>query len=163
MFMASTYAKRSAVILYSNIIFICVIPAIAASCKSSKKTYKSDCDVNVTFKRVPFTKLIDSIGNYDQEYVEVSGTYREAKEKSALYNDSLFTDHSDKHALWINFSQDCPLYLEGTRTGLFEATDGDFTSINNKTITVRGRIDVHNTGHLGHYKATMDRVSLVRL
>ncbi|MCR8559502.1 hypothetical protein KXD93_17725 [Mucilaginibacter sp. BJC16-A38] len=161
--MASTYAKRSAVILYGKLALPCLMSVVLLSCKNNKGVYKSNCDIAITFKKVTFTKLIDSIKNYDQQYVEVSGIYKEAREQSALYNDSLFTDHSDKHAIWINFSQDCPLYLEGTHTGLFEASDGGFTPMNNKNITVRGRIDLHNTGHLGHYKATMDRVSFVEL
>jgi hypothetical protein len=161
--MASSCAKHSSVVLYNQIVLLCFIPVVMQSCKSNKGIYKSDCDIAITFKKVGFTQLIDSIKNYDQQYVEVSGTYKEAKEQSALYNDSLFTDHSNKHALWINFSQDCPLYLEGTRTGLFEANDGEFTPINNKKIVIRGRIDLHNTGHLGLYKGTVDRVSFVKL
>jgi len=161
--MASTYAKHAAVILYHQIGLLCFVLVVLQSCKGNKGIYKSNCDVAVTFKKVGFTQLIDSIKNYDQQYVEVSGTYREAKEQSALYNDSLFTDHSNKHALWINFSQDCLLYLEGTRTGLFEANDGEFTPINNKRVIIRGRIDLRNMGHLGLYKGTMDRVSFVKL
>ncbi|MDB4923409.1 hypothetical protein [Mucilaginibacter sp.] len=155
--------KRSAAMLYNQLAILCLLPVFLQSCGSNKKIYKSNCDVNITFKKVGFTQLIDSIKNYDQQYVEVSGTYREAKEQSALYNDSLFVDHSKKHALWVNFSQDCPLYLKGTRTGLFEASDGEFTPMNNKKIIIRGRVDLHNTGHLGLYKGAIDRVSSVEL
>jgi hypothetical protein len=80
-----------------------------------------------------------------------------------LFNDSLFVDHSNKHALWINFSQDCPLYLSGTRNGLFEATGGQFTPINNKKVTIRGKVNLNNTGHLGQYKGCIERVSFVEL
>jgi len=161
--MTPTYAKCSSVMLYNQAVLLFLLPVFLHSCTSDRKIYKSDCDVNITFKKVGFTQLLDSIENYDQQYVEVSGTYKEAKEQSALYNDSLFVDHSNKRALWINFSQDCPLYLEGTRTGLFEANDGEFTPINNKKVVIRGRIDLHNTGYLGHYKGAMDRVSFVKL
>ena len=161
--MTPTYAKCSPVMLYNHVILLFLFPVFLQSCNGDKKIYKSDCDANITFKKVGFTQLIDSIKSYDRQYVEVSGTYREAKEQSALYNDSLFVDHSNKHALWINFSQDCPLYLEGTRTGLFEANDGEFTPMNNKKIIIRGLIDLHNTGHLGLYKASMDRISFVEL
>jgi hypothetical protein len=133
------------------------------ACKHSKKVYKSSCDADIAFKHVGFTQLIDSIENYDQQYIEVTGTYKEGNEISALFNDSLFVDHSNKRALWINFSQDCPLYLTGTHTGLFEANDGQFTSINNKKVIIRGRIDLHNTGHQKQYKGTIDRVSFVEL
>jgi len=136
---------------------------ISPSCKNDKKIYKSSCDADISFKHMGFTQLIDSIKYYDQQYVEVTGTYREAKEQSALFNDSLFVDHSKNHALWVNFSQDCPLYLSGTHNGLFEATGGQFTSINNKKVTIRGKVNVGNTGHLGQYKACIERVSFVEL
>ncbi len=136
---------------------------LLTSCKSDKKVYTSNCDVDITFKHVSFTQLIDSIEKYDHQYVEVDGTYKEGDEESALVNDSLFVDHSTDHALWINFSQDCPLYLTGTRTGLFEYADGKFTQINNKTITIRGKIDVKHKGHLGSYKGSIDRISFVKL
>ena len=147
-----------------NAIFQCLLMFfILSSCKNEKKIYQSDCDVSITFKHVGFTQLIDSIQNYDQQYIEVDGTYKEGKEESALVNDSLFVDHSSEHSLWINFSQDCPLYLIGTRKGIFEYNDGKFTQINNKTITVRGKIDVRHKGHLGSYRGTIDRISFVKL
>lgn len=137
--------------------------AVLQGCKSDKMVYNSDCDAGISFKKVNFSKLIKNIKKYDGEYVEVEGIYEESKDQSALYNDSLFTDHSNKHALWINFSQDCPLYLKGTRKGLFEPTDGEFVLISNKKMKIRGRIDLHNTGHLGLYSGTIDRVSYVEL
>jgi hypothetical protein len=137
---------------------------ILQSCKSDKeKIYKSTCNDGIAFKRVGFTQLIDSISKYDQQYIEVYGTYEEGKEESALVNDSTFTDHSSEHAIWVNFSQDCPLYLSGTRKGLFEYNDGKFTLLNNKSVTIRGKIDVRHKGHLGSYRATIDRVSFVKL
>jgi len=162
--MALIRAVLSSVTLPKAMIFQFLISALVLqSCKNDKKIYKSNCDADITFKHIGFTQLIDSIKEYDQQYVEVAGTYKEAKEESALFNDSLFVDHSNKHAFWINFSQDCPLYLTGTRIGLFEATDGQFTPINNKKITIRGKVNLNNTGHLGQYKGCIDRVSFVEL
>jgi len=136
---------------------------IVQSCTSHKKVYKSDCDTDISFKHIGFTQLIDSIKYYDRQYVEVTGTYKEAKEQSALFNDSLFVDHSNKHALWVNFSQDCPLYLSGTHVGLFQAIDGQFIPINNKRITIRGKVNRNNAGYLGQYKGCIERVSFVEL
>jgi hypothetical protein len=138
------------------------IAVLLQACTSNKKIYMSDCDENITFKHVTYTHLIDSIAFYDQKYIEVSGKYQEGKEESALINDSLFVSQS-KTALWVNFSQDCPLYLSGTRIGFFEYNNGGFTRINNKTVKLRGRLDVHNKGHLKLYKACIDRVSFIEL
>jgi hypothetical protein len=150
--------------LQKAIIFQVLISSfVVQSCTSHKKIYKSSCDADILFKHIGFTQLIDSIKDYDQQYVEITGTYKEAKEQSALFNDSLFVDHSNKHALWVNFSQDCPLYLSGTHTGLFQATDGQFIPINNKKVTIRGKVNLINKGHLGQYKGCIERVSFVEL
>ncbi|HTD42224.1 MAG TPA: hypothetical protein VK671_16455, partial [Mucilaginibacter sp.] len=87
---------------------------ILQSCRHEKKVYKSECDIDKDFKSISFKHLMDSLDDYDQEYVEISGKYEEDKGISALVNDSLFTDHSNSNALWVDFSQDCPLYLSGT-------------------------------------------------
>lgn len=133
------------------------------SCKHEKKVYTSNCNVDVSFKHVSFRHLIDSIDTYDRQYVEVSGKYEEDKELSALFSDSTLTDGSDSNALWVSFSQDCPLYRVGTHQGLFEFNDGQFTQINNRSVTIRGVINLHNKGHEKKYKATIERISLVKL
>lgn len=162
--MALTHAKQTTPLFYTVAIFQFLTAVfVLQSCTSHKKIYKSNCDDNITFKHIEFTKLIDSIENYDHQYIEVSGTYKEAKEQSALFDNSMFEDHSNGHALWINFTQDCPLYLSGTHIGLFEYNDGQFTQINNKKIIIRGKIDVRHKGHLGSYKGSIDRVSFVEL
>ncbi len=161
--MIFTRSKYYAVFSKSIFFSIVVSAFIFPSCTSEKKIYKSDCNDDLTFKHVGFTQLIDSIEIYDQQYVEITGTYKESKERSALFNDSLFVDHSNSHAIWVNFSQDCPLYLSGTRIGLFEFNDGKFTQINNKTLTLRGKIDVAHKGHSGSYRGSIDRVSFIKM
>jgi hypothetical protein len=140
-----------------------VMPIVLQSCKHDKKVYTSSCNNDLDYKHVTFTELIDSIKKYDHQYIEVQGTYREGKGESALVNDSTFVDHSTVRALWVNFSQDCPLYLEGTRTGLFEYNDGKFTQINNQTIIIRGKIDITHKGHLGGYRGEIDRISYIKM
>jgi hypothetical protein len=144
------------------IVMLCAFTTLS-SCKHQKKVYTSDCNVDVTFKRVSFRHLVDSIEKYDRQYVEVSGKYEEDKELSALVCDSTITTGQDSNALWVNFSQDCPLYESGTHRGLFEYNDGQFTQINNKSVTIRGLINLHNKGHQQKYKATIERISLVKL
>jgi len=142
-------------------VLICSL--IFQSCTHDKRIYKSSCDADITFKHVGFKQLVDNIKDYDQQYVEVAGTYKEAKEQSALFNDRVFVNHSNNQALWVNFTQDCPLYLSGTHTGLFEASDGQFMIINNKKVIIRGKVNVINKGHLKQYKGCIERVSFVEL
>jgi hypothetical protein len=133
------------------------------SCKHERKVYKSECDIDKDFKAISFKQLMDSLDDYDQQYIEISGKYEEDKGISALVSDSLFADASNSNALWVDFSQDCPLYLSGTHQGLFEYNDGEFTRINNKIVTIRGVIALRNKGKRDQYKATIERVSLVKL
>jgi len=150
---------------YSRQVIMGVLMAAAlCACKSNKATtYTSDCAAGVAFKQVNFTHLIDSIKYYDKQFVEVTGRYLEDKHVSALVNDRTFTDHGNSHALWINFTQDCPLYQSNTHRGLFETEDGEYRKINNKLMTLHGRIDVHKKGNGQSYSATLDEVSYVQL
>ncbi len=147
----------------AKFLWLILCALLMQACKNEKKIYKSDCDDAITFKHISFKTLIDSIERYDQQFVEIDGVYEEGKEESALVSDSLFFDHSSNHAVWVNFSQDCPLYLTGTRQGIFEYNDGKFTQIKNKKITIRGKVDVRHKGHLGSYRGTIDRISFVKL
>lgn len=144
-------------------VIFAVTVLILQSCSHKRQVYKSECDDGVAFKKVSFNHLMDSIENYDRQYIEVSGKYEEGKELSALFNDNTLSGAAGDDALWVNFNPDCPLYLAGTRHGLFEYNDGQFTQINNRSVTIRGRIDVHNKGSHKRCKATIDRVSLVSL
>ena len=151
--------------VYSRLAVVLIIVAFTLpACKSRRpKTYTSACAAGIIYRPVSFSHLIDSAKFYDKQYVEVSGTYLEGKHISALVNDSTFTDHGNSHALWINFTQDCPLYLEGKNTGLFEAEDGEYNQINNKLVTIRGRVEIEKKGHLNAYRATINQVSYLRL
>jgi len=133
------------------------------SCSSKQNIYKSECDIAVKYKTIGFTQLLDSLKFYDKKYVEVTGKYLQGKEESILVNDSLFNDHSSNNSLWISFSQDCPLYLKGTHTGLFEFQDGEYVQLNKRVITMRGRIDIHNKGYQKKYKGAIDRVSFIKM
>ena len=145
-----------------SIFFMLVLTVL--SCKTRVKEYVSDCNDGRVFKRVSFTRLVDSLGFYDKQYVEVSGRYQQSKDESGLFNDSLIVDKIDNKAIWVDFSQECPLYLTGTRTGFFDYdnNNGQLTPANNKTIIIRGEIDCNNKGHLKAYKGAIVHVSYVK-
>ncbi|WP_183558093.1 hypothetical protein [Mucilaginibacter sp. SP1R1] len=147
----------------NKIFFATILPVWLLSCGKHNKVFESNCNSGIIFKKVEFTELLNHLEKYDKQYVEVTGKYAEGFEQSALFNDSLFADHSLKKALWVDFSQECPLYLTGTRVGLFEYNNGTFTQINKSYITIKGKINMHNTGHLNQYKGSIDRVSFIKL
>jgi hypothetical protein len=139
-----------------------LIPVILQSCTGHKKIYTSDCDDNIKFKVISYAHLMDSLKFYDKKYIEISGKYQQGKEQSALFNDSLYMP-APSTALWINFSQDCPLYLSGTKIGFFQYSSDGYASINNKKIRIRGRLDLHNRGYLKQYQGCIDHVSFIEL
>ena len=151
-------------------IFSVKVFAIAAillatqGCSHSKKIYESDCDNDQAFKKVGFKNLVDSFANYENQYIEVKGKFEQDKDISALIDDSLVSK-GNKRVLLVDFSQDCPLYLKGTRTGFFDydTNNGQLTPVNNKTITIRGKINTHNKGKLNSYKGTIEHISYVSL
>ncbi|MFD0767060.1 hypothetical protein ACFQZI_19540 [Mucilaginibacter lutimaris] len=148
----------------SRVHIILLITLALMACNTKKrKIYTSECDVDVTFKKVSFSHLIDSIKYYDKQNVEVTGKYIEGKNQSALVNDSTFTDHGNSRSLWVNFTQDCPLYLTGKHTGLFETEDGEYNKINNRKMTIRGRVELQKKGHKNTYRATINQVSYLEL
>lgn len=145
--------------------FICftmLAMGILSACHSSKKIYLSECDSSIPFKKVTYSHLLDSLDYYDKRYIEVEGKYEEGREESALFNDSLYV-HKPEDALWVNFSQDCPLYLAGTHTGFFQVDDGGYTHISNKKIRIRGKLDLNNRGAHKLYKGCIDHVSFIEL
>lgn len=135
---------------------------ILASC-GKQKTFESSCNSPLVYKKVEFTELVNHAEKYNLQYVEVTGKYKEGNEQSALVNAKLFSDHSLNKSLWVDFSQDCPLYLTGTHTGLFTYNNGQFNQMNDRHVTIRGKVDIKDKGHLKQYKATIDRVSFIAL
>jgi hypothetical protein len=146
-------------------IFPVLIMAIlfCSGCVHKKKLYTSDCSGSTAFKQVAYKNLVDSIRFYDKQYVEVSGKYAEGKNISALVNDSLFTSRESGQGLWVNFTQDCPLYLKGTHRGIFASEDGSNSHLNGRMVTIRGQIDVKVKGHQKAYSATINNVSYIKI
>jgi hypothetical protein len=140
-----------------------LLALVMFACNNKPKVYSSECAANVKCKKVNFRNLIDSIKYYDKQYVEVSGKYIEGKNVSALVNDSTFSDHGNSRSLWVNFTQECPLYLAGKHTGLFETEDGEYNKLNNKTMIIRGRVSVQQKGHKKTYRAAINEVIYLEL
>lgn len=151
-----TFSSKNLILLF--------LPAamLFSACHSSKKTYTSDCDIAMPFKTVTYAHLMESLKFYDKKYIEVVGKYEEGKEESALFSDSL-TFQKATTALWVNFSQDCPLYLKGTHTGFFQVDGGGYPHINNKTVRLRGKLDLNNKGARKQYLGCIDHISFIEL
>jgi len=152
-------AKSSA----AKCIFSLVLLIGLQSCSHDKKLYKSDCDMEKNFKRISLVNLMDSLAYYDNKLVEVSGKYEQDKGLSALFNDGVFVSRKKNKPLWVEFSPDCPLYLEGTRIGFFDYdyNGGKLTPANNQTIVIHGVINAHYKG--GAFKGSIGRISYIQL
>lgn len=147
-----------------KLIAFAAMALILQACSHSKKVYESNCDDEHTFKHITFKSLVDSFANYDNQYVEVKGKYEQEKDIAVLIDDSLVSK-GNKRGILVDFSQDCPLFLKETRTGFFDydANNGQLTPVNNKTITIRGKINCRNQGHLNAYRGTIEHISYVSL
>ncbi len=149
----------------AKIIPVLLLCAVLQSCTHNKKMYKSSCDIDKKFKRITLPHLMDSLSYYDNQCVEVRGKYMQDKELSALFNESAFGRRSKSKALWVEFSPDCPLYLEGTRIGFFDYdyNGGKLTPANNQTIVLHGVINAHYKSHSGVFNGSIGRISYIQL
>ena len=139
-----------------------MLAVLFSACSNPNKYYKSDCDDGKNFTRVSFAHLIDSIAYYDHQCVEVTGKYEQSKDESLLANDG---DHWDRKVLRVDFSPECPLYLNGTRIGFFDYdyNDGKLTPVNNMVITIHGIVNARYKGHSPAYKGAIGNISYIKL
>jgi hypothetical protein len=156
---------RMALSYQKQIVLFCTLAIALQACTHRKKLYKSECDGEKTFKRITFSHLMDSLAFYDNKYVEVTGKYKQDKELSALLSENVFARRSQSKALWVEFSPDCPLYLEGTRIGFFDYdyNGGKLTPANNQIIVVHGIVNAHYKGHGGAYNGAIGHISYIQL
>lgn len=144
-------------------IFLVLLLTGLQSCSHDKKLYKSDCDVQKNFKRISLVNLMDSLSYYDNKLVEVSGKYKQDKGLSAIFNDGVFVSRKKNKPLWVEFSPDCPLYLEGTRIGFFDYdyNGGKLTPANNQIVVIHGIINAHYKG--GVFRGSIGHISYIQL
>ena len=139
-------------------VFFMMATAISA-CTHDKKVYTSGCNDGRDFKRISLANLADSLSFYNDKFVEVTGLYRQDKVVSFLIGDK------NKNAILVEFSNECPLYLTGTRIGFFDYdnNNGQLTPANNKTVILRGEIIYHANQKLNTPKASISHISYVEL
>ncbi len=131
------------------------------SCTSNHQVYQSSCNAGQTFRKINLHQLITHLSQYNGLYVEVSGRYQSGRELAALADSSRLYSAGTTDMLWIEYSQECPLYEQQKHTGLFEET-GLYARLNNKNIIIRGRINIRNHGYRKQYKAALEQVSLLQ-
>ncbi len=149
----------------TKILLFILLIATLQSCSHKKKFYKSECDVDKKFKRITLAHLMDSLDFYDNQCVEVRGKYKQDKELSALFSETLFGSREKNKALWVEFSPDCPLYLDGTRIGFFDYdyNGGKLTPANNQTVILHGIVNAHYKGGSAGFKGSIGRISYIQL
>jgi hypothetical protein len=138
---------------------------IIQGCSDQKKIYQSQCNNDKTVKKVSFAHLLDSLKFYNNQYVEVSGIFKQVKGLSSLYDPNSSADQSNGNALSIDFTPTCPLYLVGKHIGFFDYDNngGKLTPVNNAVVTMRGIINTHDKGNKKTYKAGIENVSYIKL
>lgn len=146
--------------LYLLMIFL---PLFTCCKKQKPRIYTSDCANNIALKKVSYSNLMDSLKFYQNQYVQVSGEYRQGKELSVLVNDSASVNSGAQQSLWINFVPDCPLFEKHTHAGLFQATDGEYLNFDKTRMVIGGRLELQKTKTRGACRPTLNNVCYVEL
>jgi hypothetical protein len=135
------------------------MPALLTACSHDKKIYISDCNDGRGFKKITLVNLADSLEFYNNKFVEVTGQYRQDKATAVLVGDK------NNNTISVEFSNECPLYLSGTRIGFFDYdnNNGQLTPANNKTVILRGEIIYHSRQKINTPKASIMHISYVQL
>jgi hypothetical protein len=133
--------------------------SLLTACRHDKKIYISDCNDGRGFKKITLVNLADSLEFYNNKFVEVTGQYRQDKATAVLVGDK------NNNTISVEFSNECPLYLSGTRIGFFDYdnNNGQLTPANNKTVILRGEIIYHSRQKINTPKASIMHISYVQL
>ncbi len=142
-----------------RIILVLLMILSLTACDQEKKVYLSDCNDGREFKKVTLAHLADSLFFYNNKFVEVTGEFRQDKAASLLIGSK------NRNAIVIEFSNECPLFLRGTRIGFFDYdnNNGQLTPANNKTVILRGEIIYHAKQKINVPKASIMHISYVQL
>lgn len=120
-----------------------------ASCNDDKDEFANSCrkEYGLPINKVSLDNP-DKIKEHEGKFIEVQGVFRYNFEDVAIYFSR--RAYSDK-ALWLNFSKS----LEE-----FSVTK---QKMNERTVTLVGKVNMKSHGHLGAYMGELDSVFCIKL
>ncbi len=136
---------RSSNLIQVFIIFILTL--VIFSCKTTpNKTFRIvDLDTSINPTKISISELAKNYKSYHGRYIETKGRFHSAFEEFAIYtNKNIFTGEAD--GFWLEPNE------------ALKIDNLDFDKINGKLVTLKGRIDTTDKGHLSSYFATIKEI-----
>ena len=142
----------------SRLLFLFLILPVLTACQHQNKIYTSDCNEGHPFMPLTLTRLADSAAFYNNKFVELSGKFRQEKTLTVLTGDK------KGETIMVEFSNECPLFLAGTRIGFFDYdnNNGQLTPANNKIVKLRGEVVLHVKKSPNQLKVSVAHISYVQ-
>ena len=133
-----------------NIILLCIIICLtftSLSCKTDPKlTFRiSNFDTTIRATKVSISDLAKNYKSYQGQYVETTGRFYQGFERFAIYTSkNIFTGEAD--GFWLIIDTDLNI------------DKASLKKMYGKTVTIKGKIDTTEKGHLNAYLATIRRI-----
>jgi hypothetical protein len=132
---------------YISVILSLVLLQTFICCKTSPEiTFKvTGLDTTIKTTKISIADLARNYKSYQGQYIETKGRFFFGFENVAIYADNIIAT-GDSRGFWLDINRD--LNMDNTW----------LEKMNRKLITVKGRIDTTNKGHLSAYFATIDDI-----
>lgn len=102
-------------------------------------------DTTILATKIPISDLLKNYKSFQGQYIETAGYFYQAFEEFAIYRDK-HPSSAKLNGFWLDTDEELTI------------DRASFEKMNGKQITIRGRIDTTNKGHLSSYLATIDRI-----
>ena len=95
--------------------------------------------------KISISELAENYKNYQGQYIETAGKFRQGFEEFAIYSDKSLSN-GEAQGFWLDTDKDLNL------------DNSSFDKMNGKRVTIKGIIDTTHKGHLSSYLATITRI-----
>lgn len=92
-----------------------------------------------------FKMILNSPDKFHNQEIEITGVFHEQFEDHAIY---LSRTSDKKEALWVDFSEIFTLL-------------NSFSGLDGQIVTITGRFDKNDKGHLGQYQGSLKEAKLI--
>lgn len=148
-----------------NAILLILISISSMDCKSNDNEllFLSSQNDSCNYKVVTFNDLLKQNDLYNNKCIEVNGLFYNSMEEQSL-NNLTHSKSGIKESFWIDFEEKNNLPLIEVKSKKKLLGDGYFLQyLSGKPITIKGKLNMLNHGHLGKYIGTIENVTYINL
>jgi hypothetical protein len=121
------------------------LPLISCTRPSSNTFSIPSLDTTIKATKISISDLAKNYKSYQGQYIETSGYFYQAFEEFAIYTDkNILTDEAG--GFWLGTDRELNI------------DNASFDKMNGKQVTIKGRVDTTQKGHLSLYLATIDKI-----